>query len=111
MPAQPVSSLKLKKRGVSDLITFFAPEDECGEAEKVCFCACQRGCVCMLVLLRCHGTAVVVTVAFCAALSYVWLHLGPAFVWTWLFALSRGPAPLVLFVVFSLIVAHNALTP
>lgn len=97
----------------ADLITFSAPEDECDEddgtaaAKTVCLC----GCVCALVLLRCHGAAVVIAVPFCAALSYVWLHLGPAFVWTRLSALSRGPAPLVLFVVFSLIVAHNALTP
>lgn len=67
--------------------------------------------VCALVLLCCHGTAVVVAVPFCSAMSCVWLHLGPAFVWTRLSALSRGPAPLVLFVVFSLIVAYNALTP
>lgn len=76
-----------------------------------CVCAHASVAVCALVLLCCHGTAVIVVVPFCAALSYVWLHLGPAFVWTRLSALSRGPAPLVLFVVFSLIVAHNALTP
>lgn len=80
-------------------------------AKTVCLCACQRGCVCALVLPWCQGAAVVVAVPFCAALSYVWLHLRPAFVWTRLSALSRGPAPLVLLVVFSLIVAHNALTP
>lgn len=94
-----------------------APEDECEEddgaaaAKTVCLCACQRGCVCALVLPWCQGAAVVVAVPFCVALSYVWLHLRPAFVWTRLSALSRGPAPLVLLVVFSLIVAHNALTP
>lgn len=98
------------------LITFSAIKDKCDEddataaAKTVCLCACQCGYVCALVLLCCHGTAAVVAIPFCAALSYVWLHLVFAFVWTLLSTLSRAPAPLVLFAVFSLIVAHNALT-
>lgn len=66
----------------------------------VFLCACQGCCVCVCVRWCCCGVAVL-SQAFCAALSYVKLHLCPRLCLALLFVLSRGPAPLVLFVVFS----------
>lgn len=99
----------------AELSTFSSPKDECDEddgaaaAKTVCLCACQCGCVCagVAVLSRycCHRRRILLCSSeLCVAASRSRLCLDR------LSALSRGPAPLVLFVVFSLIVAHNALT-
>lgn len=70
----------------------------------VCMCAlvyaCVHASVGVCVCWCCCGVAGL-SQGFCPALSYVKLHLHPGLCLALLSVLSRGPAPLVLFVVFS----------
>lgn len=63
-------------------------------------CVCVHASVVVCVCWCCCGVAGL-SQAFCVALSYVKLHLRPRLCLAQLSVLSCGPAPLVLFVVFS----------